>query len=505
MRRCLWVHASILIEGLARTDSWSDFWKGAHPSLPLFHQMGLQKALQDDITNFEKEVANFSLPVFDLCRTEPSPKLQKHLREPRNILGSLDITDILGSCLLGQQQKLTRNSDLFEDFVSGPIFSPQTAVELRRSAYYSFGSMLLAAQSTPKTLQYVEMGVVLCSLYYRIFDMLLYDVFIKAIEQTRAYKLSEEALLYEFAQALDKRQWIGPLSEKINTCNEAARYRAVASHVRMGKRWKEIMEIFGKGSLLLGQNDPSDTSPLRRLDIPTVIEFGTDGQWNFLKENILRKSTWLKGICSSLVGFADLAQQFFAKSNQASADECELGGRIQTLFELQVTRTFGAACLVNDDLYSFEDFTGVGLSLAFTLLVDKGTTHPNLIYPELTRLFKTICRDVDASSERELPRCPVCMKIKAYRFCMKCKDEVYGDEEHQRRHWEIRRKTCQSSAEEESKGTDGERTDEEEDGQDKKGDDDVDVVWTICDEEDGTPLIKFHAKVALICGGTYSS
>lgn len=89
--------------------------------------------------------------------------------------------------------------------------------------------------------------------------------------------------------------------------NSSLNYKRIALCLRMGKRWKELVLMFGEAIILIGSPFISDI-PL--LDIPRIIEEATDQVFDCVKRVLQDYFWWLYDICQILAEPLVLLAQF---------------------------------------------------------------------------------------------------------------------------------------------------------------------------------------------------
>lgn len=104
--------------------------------------------------------------------------------------------------------------------------------------------------------------------------------------------------------------------------------------LRTGQRWKELKDIFGAETLLLGSPPQLfRRNPSLLLDIPGAVEAASDSQFAELKKIMSTEFRWLKETCAKLGGVYELIQTLDkANEKEANAISDQIQSHIHTTF-----------------------------------------------------------------------------------------------------------------------------------------------------------------------------
>lgn len=328
----LWVYASISI---GKLPAWSNFWQILESRWPFFSKDFIQD-FQSSLASFDENIANtkkYFSGFIHLFREYVSPLIshQEHndsddcdsdddaifvdaeTYEFRKLLMSINMHSVLvamdkqisGGVLIVQSEQQQKEASIRMFLVlahtdwNGSISRPQ-----HRDPIDQFDPLYL------DLLQLVSA---------RLGQIELYNLFVKfsdkiGVDQDDSDENdSYEKVIGMFCLHIRKRT-CSARSEVLETISQ------IQSHLRSGKRWKELSDLFEAEEVILIMNPL--LSPTRdaviQLDISRVVEGGNDDEFTRLKHLLITRCPWIRETCSRLKGLVQMLTEL-KEANQHDA------------------------------------------------------------------------------------------------------------------------------------------------------------------------------------------
>jgi len=378
VRMALWVYASISIDKL---PAWSNYWHSQPPLVKVFRDAELPRHFQDSLGQFDTKLNDISTAAYqrlkecsdsfsfvDKLQGEPEynpdeVKLNKMFIEEYKD----SIQEILDMAIKSPD-KLASTVKEYERHMTGGIWSPTTEEQHREASCRVFRN-LVSLYDGPGVMGHmvtIQLATILTTAFNRLGEMALYEGF--------------KPIFPDMGDNLPEKDALDLITEHLcQTSTEPSRFQLESIPVgdeelgqnilhlmRRGKRWKLLKDILGQGVVLVGGGSTlTPRHPLLRLDIPAIVELGTDDEFSQLTEIINTRCSWLKDTCSKL---ERIVERMKAELASEGALEEPLSPRKEILETVQ--NVFGEPLQRAQALTMNSSFGGEIVAVALSMLVE---------------------------------------------------------------------------------------------------------------------------------------
>ena len=487
--KAFWCYASIIISKLPQKN----FWQNLPPSLEIFNRLELHQYFQSSMgpvfsglkhipKTYQLQSHRVSVRAEDFMTGTPwDPHNTFRERQPGEF--SRTWKAFTEAALLGNET-LPNRDQMFEKAMIAKGLPPVTQDQVRSFLVSCFGKLFKVAQQ--RDLQtYLSMLMMVEPLHVSLQIYRLFEAFPSG-------HLSEELRTRYFLINLKKHEEIHEFvcrtSDSHEVWEEAARM-----WLNRGQRWSELVELLGEGVLFF-MIDRIDAEKRfeQELDIRSIIQFGSEHQYRFVKDKIIPNCPWLKSICSQvgvmLKNFPRyprevskllmLGDMTLSKTTSIHGYQGVVMSEYLTAFlthlSTKTVKIFGKWCLTFETNIKPSKNSDVG-SIAFCLLLDIITTGGREVDPfvntckdifeggpiseeRLHELYRSVLNggfkkksDADSIASQNLPFqspspcCPICQETVDLKTCSRCRAVAYCGPTHQKKHWKlVHKKACKA-------------------------------------------------------------
>ncbi|OQV03190.1 hypothetical protein CLAIMM_08267 [Cladophialophora immunda] len=304
LRMAFWVYVSIATREL---PSFSDFWQTFRKNWPLIFRDNMATSFRDDFSKFEQQISesieHAIEPVETFEKFSAAFSSARNLNVWNEALRDHTTTKELYAKLLSGQ--LNNDVSAFDVNLTGGLLTADTE-HLRRTACIRIYANVntIAWQDLVSNVEVIRhfhadqrLSYLLSLISDRRDAIRWYDQFFDAPE----LGLSERDPL---------RRWEDLHADPSNPFRVmfgTLEVSDLTSNLRRGKRWKQLVDMFGSDEvLLLGSPDFSSFSGLPHTDIGTVIENIGDAEFDSLRHILSTRCRWMSEILSNLSGLTQM-------------------------------------------------------------------------------------------------------------------------------------------------------------------------------------------------------